>query len=96
MDLALEVAPVEIVFVLHLVRELVPAGILVGVVPGHESAERLVHSADWDGPIVLAEPLKAGSMHGFLLLLGGCASGPFIGSGAGWILFATDSGLRQK
>ena len=93
--LALEVPPVEVVLGLHCIGELSPACILQGVMQGYMPTDCLVHGERWDGFRALAEPFKAGIMHGILLILGWLALGPFKGSLTRWVFLATDCGLRK-
>ena len=95
MHLALEMSPVEVVLVLHCIGELSPACILQGVVQGYMPTDGFVLSELWDGLRTLAEPFKAGIMHGILLILGWLFGGPVEGSLTRWVFLATDCGLRK-
>ena len=90
MHLALEVPPVEVILDLQIIGELSPPGILHGVVQGHEPTDGFVLGELRDGLRTLAEPFKAGIMHGILLILGWLALGPFKGSLTRWVFLATD------
>lgn len=91
----LDKEPVVVLLDLQLVREVEPPGVLVGVVPRHQSADGLVRGTSRNRPIMLAEPLEDRVVDRSLFVGGGLAISPLVGARSRWILLATDGVLHK-
>ena len=94
-DAVLDEEPVVVLLDLQLFRKVEPPGVLVGVVPGHQSADGFVRSTCRNRPIMLAEPLEDRVVDRSLFVGGGLAISPLVGARSRWILLATDGVLHK-